>query len=152
MLGLTVDEALEFFSHEPKVRQPLQSLADVGLGYLTLGQPTSTCSGGEVQGIKLSSELGKSGNVYVLDEPSTGLHTQDVATLLALLRKMVAAGNTVVMIEHRMELVAQADWVIDLGPDGGVNGGEVVFAGTPMELLASENSRTAAYLRLAAVE
>ncbi len=119
VLALTVDEALEFFARDPKVREPLQSLADVGLGYLTLGQPTSTCSGGEVQRIKLSSELGKSGNVYVLDEPSTGLHAQDVATLLALLRKMVAAGNTVVMIEHRMELVAQADWVIDLGPGAG---------------------------------
>ena len=118
-------------------------------GYLTLGQPTSTCSDGEVQRIKLSSELGKSGNVYVLDEPSTGLHAQDVATLLALLRKMVATGNTVVMIEHRMELVAQADWVIDLGPEGGALGGEVVFAGTPEALLGCRESKTAAYLRMA---
>lgn len=151
VLALTVDEALVFFADDWKVHTPLRSLADVGLGYLTLGQPTSTCSGGEVQRIKLSNELGKSGNVYVLDEPSTGLHAQDVATLLALLRKMVAAGNTVVMIEHRMELIAQADWVIDMGPGGGSAGGEIVFAGTPEELLDCTESETSSYFRFRVV-
>ena len=121
---------------------------DVGLDYLTLGQPTSTLSGGEVQRVKLASELHKQGQVYVLDEPSTGLHAKDIEKLLALLRKLVSAGNTVIMVEHRMELIAQADWIIDMGPDGGSGGGEVIFTGTPAQLLGCEKSKTGKHLQL----
>jgi excinuclease UvrABC ATPase subunit len=148
VLSLTVDEALEFFT-ESEVRRPLMSLSDVGLGYLELGQQTSTCSGGEIQRIKLSSELGKRGNIYVLDEPSTGLHANDVEMLVELLQRIVTAGNTIVAIEHRMEFVARADWIIDMSPEGGDRGGEVVFAGTPDDLLACKTSKTALYLRQA---
>lgn len=147
VLALTVDEAIELFSGNAKVLAALRPMAEVGLGYLTLGQPTSTCSGGEVQRIKLSSELGKRGNVYILDEPSTGLHSKDVEVLAALLDRLVDEGNTVVAIEHRMELVALADWVIDMGPEGGSAGGEVVFAGTPAQLMDCATSKTARYLR-----
>ena len=122
-------------------------MVDVGLGYLSLSRRSDTLSGGEVQRIKLSSELGKRGNVYVLDEPSTGLHTKDVEVLATLLDRLVDAGNTVVCIEHRMELVARADWVIDLGPEGGSAGGEVVFAGTPEQLMGCEKSKTGRYLK-----
>ena len=114
---------------------------------MTLGQPTSTLSGGEVQRLKLASELHKQGNVYVLDEPTTGLHNQDVARLLQLLRRIVTAGNTVIVVEHRQELIAQADWVIDLGPEGGRKGGKVMFTGTPEQLLACADSLTGQYLR-----
>ncbi len=147
VLAMTVDEALEFFADDAKVVEALRPMSEVGLGYLTLGQPTSTCSGGEVQRIKLSSELGKRGNVYVLDEPSTGLHAKDVEVLASLLDRLVDAGNTVVCIEHRMELIARADWVIDLGPEGGRAGGEVVFAGTPAQLMGCAESKTGRYLR-----
>ncbi|MDO4851080.1 MAG: excinuclease ABC subunit UvrA [Actinomycetota bacterium] len=147
VLALTVDEAIGFFEDDAKVCAKLLPMREVGLGYLTLGQPTSTCSGGEIQRIKLSSELGKRGNVYVLDEPSIGLHAQDVEVLASLLDHLVDAGNTVVCIEHRMELVAQADWVIDLGPEGGSAGGEVVFTGTPAQLMGYEASKTGRYLR-----
>ncbi|MEE1274746.1 MAG: ATP-binding cassette domain-containing protein [Olegusella sp.] len=145
-LRLTVDEALGFFN-DPKICVPLQGLADVGLGYLTLGQPTSTLSGGEVQRVKLASQLSRTCCVYVLDEPSSGLHAKDVEVLLGLLRRMVANGNSVVMVEHRLELVAQADWVIDLGPEGGTGGGQVVFEGTPEQLVGCEASKTGAWLR-----
>ena len=150
VLAMTVDEALEFFAGDVKVVSCLAPMHEVGLGYLTLGQPTSTCSGGEVQRIKLSSELGRRGNVYVLDEPSTGLHAHDVEVLADLLDRLVDAGNTVVAIEHRMELVARADWVIDLGPEGGSAGGEVVFGGTPEQLMGCASSKTGSYLREAA--
>jgi excinuclease UvrABC ATPase subunit len=119
---------------------------NVGLDYLTLGQPTSTLSGGEVQRVKLASELHKQGQVYVLDEPSTGLHAKDIEKLLALLRKLVDGGNTVVMVEHRLELISQADWIIDMGPDGGSAGGEMVFAGTPEEIIKCKTSKTGQYL------
>ena len=145
-LRLTVDEAIEFFG-DPKIAGPLKGLSDVGLGYLTLGQPTSTLSGGEVQRVKLASELAKTGGVYVLDEPSTGLHARDVEVLLTLLRRMVEGGNSVIMVDHRMELVAQADWVIDLGPEGGTGGGQVVFEGTPEQLAGCRTSKTGAWLR-----
>ena len=147
VLAMTVDEALEFFSRDDRVLTRLRPMHEVGLGYLTLGQPTSTCSGGEVQRIKLSSELGRRGNVYVLDEPSTGLHAKDVEVLAELLDRLVDAGNTVVCIEHRMELIAKADWVIDMGPEAGSAGGEVVFAGTPAQLVECEASKTGSYLR-----
>ena len=146
VMGLTIGQAYDFFENA-KIRKLLQSMIDVGLEYLTLGQPTSTLSGGEVQRVKLASELHKKGQVFVLDEPSTGLHAKDIEKLLALLRKLVDAGNTVVMVEHRLELIAQADWVIDVGPEGGSGGGEVIFTGTPEELLECEASRTGNYLK-----
>ena len=146
VMGLTIGQAYEFFG-SAKIKKLLQSMLDVGLDYLTLGQPTSTLSGGEVQRVKLASELHKKGQVYILDEPSIGLHAADIEKLLRLLRKLVAEGNTVVMIEHRPELIAQADWVIDLGPDGGSNGGEIVFEGTPEQLLACAASKTGYHLR-----
>lgn len=146
VMSLTIHQALEFFP-QPKIHERLQCMLDVGLGYMTLGQPTSTLSGGEVQRLKLASELHKQGNVYVLDEPTTGLHNQDVARLLQLLRRIVTAGNTVIVVEHRQELIAQADWIIDLGPEGGRNGGKVMFTGTPEQLLACADSLTGQYLR-----
>lgn len=145
VIGLTIGQAYDFFDNA-KIRKLLRSMIDVGLDYLTLGQPTSTLSGGEVQRVKLASELHKQGQVYVLDEPSTGLHAKDIEKLLALLRKLVGNGNTVVMVEHRMELIAQADWVIDMGPDGGSDGGIIVFEGTPEQLLKCSDSKTAKYM------
>ena len=145
-MSLTIHQALEVFP-QPKIHERLQCMLDVGLGYMTLGQPTSTLSGGEVQRLKLASELHKQGNVYVLDEPTTGLHNRDVARLLQLLRRIVAAGNTVIVVEHRQELLAQADWIIDLGPEGGRKGGKVMFTGTPEQLLACADSLTGQYLR-----
>ena len=147
VMGLTIGQAYEIFDNV-KIRKLLQSMIDVGLDYLTLGQPTSTLSGGEVQRVKLASELYKQGQVYVLDEPSMGLHAKDIEKLLSLLRKLVAGGNTVVMIEHRPELIAQADWIIDMGPDGGSGGGEIVFEGTPEELMRCNGSKTADHLRM----
>lgn len=146
VMSLTIHQALEFFP-QPKIHERLQCMLDVGLGYMTLGQPTSTLSGGEVQRLKLASELHKQGNVYVLDEPTTGLHNQDVIRLLQLLRRIVATGNTVIVVEHRQELLAQADWIIDLGPQGGRKGGEILFTGTPEQLLACPHSLTGQYLR-----
>lgn len=142
---LTIEQAMEFFTEE-KVRRPLQSMMDVGLGYMTLGQPTSTLSGGEVQRVKLASELHKEGNIYILDEPTTGLHNRDIEKLLSLLRQLVAQHNTVVIVEHRLELIAQADWIIDMGPEGGSEGGEVLFCGTPDKLLDFPSSKTGKYL------
>lgn len=118
----------------------------MGLDYVTLGQPTSTLSGGEIQRLKLASEMNKKGNIYILDEPSVGMHSQNVKTLLALLQRLVDQGNTVVIIEHRLELIASADWVIDMGPEGGNRGGEVLFTGTPEQLLHCEQSMTAKHL------
>ena len=146
VMGLTIAQAYDFFENA-KIRKLLQSMIDVGLDYLTLGQPTSTLSGGEVQRVKLASELHRQGQVYVLDEPSTGLHASDIEKLLSLLRKLVENGNTVVMVEHRMELIAQADWIIDMGPDGGSGGGEIVFTGTPMDIIECNASKTGQYLR-----
>ena len=146
VMSLTIHQALEFFP-QPKIHERLQCMLDVGLGYMTLGQPTSTLSGGEVQRLKLASELHKQGNVYVLDEPTTGLHNRDVARLLQLLRRIVTAGNSVIVVEHRQELLAQADWIIDLGPEGGRKGGKVMFTGTPEQLLACADSLTGQYLR-----
>ena len=122
-------------------------MLDVGLEYLTLGQPTSTLSGGEIQRVKLAGELHRQGQIYVLDEPSTGLHVQDIEKLLALLRKLLEGGNTVVMVEQSMELIAQADWIIDLGPEGGSGGGRVLFEGTPERLLGCAVSKTGRFLR-----
>ena len=146
VMGLTIAEAYDFFE-SVRIRKRLQCMLDVGLEYLTLGQPTSTLSGGEVQRVKLASELHKAGQIYVLDEPSTGLHARDVEKLLALLRKLVSDGNTVVIVEQRPELIAQADWIIDLGPEGGSEGGSLIFEGTPEQLLRCEASKTGCFLR-----
>jgi excinuclease UvrABC ATPase subunit len=146
--SLTISQAMEFFPQE-NIREPLRRLVDVGLGYMTLGQPTSTLSGGETQRLKLASELQTKGSVYILDEPTVGLHAQDVRVLLGLLRRLVEAGNTVIVIEHRLDVIAAADWVIDLGPQGGREGGELIFAGTPEALTGCERSLTGRYLRRA---
>ena len=122
-------------------------MSDVGLDYLTLGQPLSTLSGGECQRIKMASELHKKGNIYVLDEPTTGLHMSDTSHLLAMLDRLVDAGNTVIVIEHNLDVIRNADWIIDLGPEGGSKGGRIMFTGTPTDLLADPDSLTAEYLR-----
>ncbi len=146
VLALTVADALDFFTQSAIVRK-LEAMRDVGVHYLTLGQPLSTLSGGECQRIKLASELHKKGSVYVLDEPTTGLHMSDVANLLAILDRLVDGGNSVIVIEHNMDVIRRADWIIDLGPEGGSKGGRVVFTGTPMELLGAKSSLTSRYLR-----
>lgn len=138
-------EALTFFDLKDVTRK-LQALRDVGLDYLTLGQPLSTLSGGECQRIKLASELHKAGSVYVMDEPTTGLHMSDITHLLAIIDRLVDSGNTVIVIEHNLDVIKNADWIIDLGPEGGNKGGEVIFAGTPKDLLQAKRSLTAKYL------
>jgi excinuclease UvrABC ATPase subunit len=146
VLGLTVAQALETFGQKEIVRK-LQAMSDVGVDYLTLGQPLSTLSGGECQRIKLASELHRKGNIYVLDEPTTGLHMSDTSHLLAMLDRLVDAGNSVIVIEHNLDLVRNADWIIDLGPEGGTKGGQIVFTGTPTGILAADQSLTGQYLR-----
>ncbi len=146
VLQLSVVEALEFFT-EDKILAILTSLDDVGLGYMTLWQPVSTLSGGERQRLKLATELGKSAQLYVLDEPTAGLHMNDVETLIGLLDRLVEQGSTVIVIEHNLEVIARADWVIDLGPGPGHDGGKVVFEGPPAKLVASKKSVTGKYLK-----
>ncbi|WP_338785136.1 excinuclease ABC subunit UvrA [Streptomyces sp. DG1A-41] len=146
VLEMPAEDAVAFF-HEPEVHDKLAGMLEVGLGYLTLGQPLSTLSGGERQRLKLVGHLHRTGAVHVLDEPTTGLHMSDVDTLVALLNRLVDRGNTVVVIEHNLDVVRQADWVVDLGPDGGKHGGEIVFTGTPSDLLKADASVTGAYLR-----
>ncbi len=146
VMDLTIIEAISFFQSE-KINDLLNSLLNVGLGYLTLGQPTSTLSGGEVQRVKLASELHKKGNIYVLDEPSTGLHHKDIQKLLSLLRKLVNQNNTVILVEHRLELIAACDWIIDLGPGGGNEGGNILFSGIPTDIVDCHESKTGRYLK-----
>jgi Excinuclease ATPase subunit len=146
VLEMTVEQALDFFNLKEVVRK-LQAMSDVGLNYITLGQPLSTLSGGECQRIKLASELHKKGSIYVMDEPTTGLHMSDIGHLLAIMNRLVDAGNTVIVIEHNLEVIGQADWIIDMGPDGGSKGGQVVFEGTPSQIIHSELSITGKYLR-----
>jgi excinuclease ABC A subunit len=146
VLEMTVSDALSFFDEE-EVLHRLRAIHDVGLDYLTLGQPLSTLSGGECQRIKLASELHKEGSVYVLDEPTTGLHMSDVGRLLAIMNRLVDGGNSVIVIEHNLDVVGNADRVIDLGPEGGNKGGEVLFEGTPRQLLTARGSLTGEYLR-----
>ena len=142
---VSVADAVEFFT-EPAIAKILQSLDDVGLGYLTLGQPLSTLSGGERQRLKLAAELGKKGNIYVLDEPTTSLHMNDVDTLIGLFDGLVDAGSTVIVIEHNLDVIARADWVIDLGPGAGHEGGTVQFEGLPADLAKNGNTLTGRYL------
>jgi excinuclease UvrABC ATPase subunit len=147
VLDMTAAEALEFFSAERRVRTILQAVVDVGLDYLRLGQPLSTLSGGESQRIKLATRLHEQGAVYILDEPTTGLHMSDVRHLLAVLDRLVDGGNSVIVIEHDLDVAKSADWVIDLGPEGGRDGGRLLFAGRPHDLLEASDSHTAAFLR-----
>ncbi|MER5643148.1 excinuclease ABC subunit UvrA [Streptosporangium sp. NPDC002524] len=146
VLEMTVDEAAEFFT-EPRPLRTLGTLREVGLGYLGLGQPLSSLSGGECQRIKLAGELHKKGSVYVMDEPTTGLHMADVEHLIGIMDSLVDAGNTVIVVEHNLDVIKNADWVVDLGPDGGDRGGTVVFEGTPLRLLDARGSFTAEHLR-----
>jgi excinuclease UvrABC ATPase subunit len=145
VLNMTVHQALAFLKIK-EVQSKLQALSDVGLDYLTLGQPMSTLSGGECQRIKLASELHKQGSIYVMDEPTTGLHLSDIGHLLAIMNRLVDGGNTVIVIEHHMDVIRNADWIIDMGPEGGNKGGMVIFEGTPRELLGAKHSLTSQYL------
>lgn len=146
VLEMTVQQALEYFDVKEIVHK-LKAMRDVGLDYLTLGQPLSTLSGGECQRIKLASELHKKGSIYVMDEPTTGLHMSDIGHLLEIMNRLVDTGNTVIVIEHNLDVIKNADWIIDMGPEGGNKGGKVVFEGTPKQLLNAKNSLTGNYLR-----
>ena len=146
VLGMSVRQALEYFQIKEIVRK-LKAMSDVGLDYLTLGQPLSTLSGGECQRIKLASELHKKGSIYVMDEPTTGLHRSDISHLLAIMNRLVDAGNTVIVIEHNLDVIKNADWIIDMGPEGGNKGGRVMFEGTPTQLISAPQSLTSAYLQ-----
>ncbi len=145
VLDLNIREALDFFKIKEAVKK-LKALDDVGLGYLKLGQPLSTLSGGECQRIKLASKLPEKGSVYVMDEPTTGLHMSDIGLLLDIINRMVDAGNTVIVIEHNVSIIRNADWIIDMGPEAGSKGGKVVFEGTPRELVGAKQSLTGKYI------
>ncbi|MEH7417248.1 excinuclease ABC subunit UvrA [Neobacillus drentensis] len=145
VLEMTVEQALDFFQQKEVVKK-LKAMSDVGLNYLTLGQPLSTLSGGECQRIKLASELHKKGSIYVMDEPTTGLHMSDIGHLLEIMNRLVDAGNSVIVIEHNLDVISQADWIIDMGPEGGSRGGQVVFEGTPLQIINVEQSITRRFL------
>ena len=150
VLDMTINAAVEFFAHVPPILKKLQVLQEVGLGYIKLGQSSTTLSGGESQRIKLASELSKRDTgrtVYILDEPTTGLHFEDIRVLLGILRRLVDRGNTVIVIEHNLDVLRSADYIIEIGPDGGRSGGELVFAGSPEELIKRKDSPTAPYLK-----
>ncbi len=146
LLKLTASEATEVFE-DVRILKQLKVMEQVGLSYLTLGQPLSTLSGGERQRIKLAKNIRKKGSIFVMDEPTTGLHMSDIQKLLKLFDMIVSKGNTLVVIEHNLDVIKQADWIIDLGPDGGKNGGEIVFAGTPVEMIEHAQTLTADSLR-----
>jgi excinuclease ABC subunit A len=151
VLSMTVDAAFEFFAEDPQLRRSLDVIREVGLGYIRLGQPATELSGGEAQRVKLATELQRAqrgGTLYVLDEPTTGLHPSDVEKLVAQLQGLVTAGNTVIVVEHDMSVVAASDWVIDIGPGAGDEGGNVVAAGTPKDIATASASRTAKHLEI----
>jgi len=150
VLGMTTEQAFEFFSAVPNLHKKLETLMDVGLSYITLGQNATTLSGGEAQRIKLARELSKrdTGNtLYILDEPTTGLHFEDVKALLAVIHRLRDAGNTLVVIEHNLDVIKTADWIIDLGPEGGAGGGTIVVSGTPEDVVKKKSSYTGQYLK-----
>jgi excinuclease ABC subunit A len=151
VLNMTVSEGAEFFEPFPKIHDPLAVLEEVGLGYIELGQSATTLSGGEAQRIKLASELSRRATgdtLYVLDEPTTGLHFEDIKKLLNVLNRLVDAGNSVVVIEHNMDVIKTADWIIDMGPEGGDNGGRIIVTGPPEEIIKyTKESYTAKYLK-----
>ena len=147
---MTVEEGLSFFDGLPKIKRKLQTLFDVGLGYIKIGQSSTTLSGGEAQRVKLAAELAKRGTgktIYILDEPTTGLHTDDVARLLTVLQRLCDGGNTVLVIEHNLDVIKCADHIIDLGPEGGSGGGTVVATGTPEEVAMVPQSYTGQFLK-----
>ncbi|MMZ63105.1 UvrABC system protein A [compost metagenome] len=149
VLDMTIEDATEFFQNIPKIHRKLQTLMDVGLGYINLGQPATTLSGGEAQRVKLASELyrrstGKT--IYILDEPTTGLHVDDIDRLLKVLHRLVDSGETVLVIEHNLDVIKTADYLIDLGPEGGSGGGTIIATGTPEEIVKVEQSYTGRYL------
>jgi excinuclease UvrABC ATPase subunit len=150
VLAMSVDEAEAFFgdgeARTPAAHKILERLADVGLGYLTIGQPLTTLSGGERQRLKLATHMGEKGGIYVLDEPTTGLHLADVEQLLGLLDRLVDSGKSVIVIEHDQAVMAHADWIIDLGPGAGQDGGRIVFEGTPADLVAARSTLTGEHL------
>jgi excinuclease ABC subunit A len=149
VLEMPIEEALEFFAHIPKIRRRVQALVDVGLGYMRLGQPATTLSGGEAQRVKLAAELSKVATgrtMYILDEPTTGLHFADIQRLLEVLDRLVEAGNSVVVIEHNLDVIKVSDRLIDLGPEGGDEGGQVIAVGTPEEVAAEPASYTGRFL------
>ncbi|MHA1330837.1 MAG: ATP-binding cassette domain-containing protein, partial [Candidatus Hodarchaeales archaeon] len=148
ILSMTVEEGLEFFKNIPTIKHKLQTIVDVGLGYIQIGQPATTLSGGEAQRVKLAKELSKRSTgktFYILDEPTTGLSTHDISYLLAVLRRLVEEGNTVCVIEHNLDVIKSADWIIELGPEGGDKGGKVLALGTPEEI-AQVNCPTGQFL------
>ncbi len=150
VLEMTVEEGCTFFENVPKIKRKLDTLYDVGLGYIKIGQPSTTLSGGEAQRVKLATELSRREHgrtIYILDEPTTGLHTADVHMLIDVLQKLVDAGNTVVVIEHNLDVIKTADYIIDLGPEGGDGGGTLVASGTPEKIAKCENSYTGQYLK-----
>ena len=149
VLDMTVEEALEFFNNIPRIKQKIQTLVDVGLGYIKLGQQSTTLSGGEAQRVKLATELSKRATgktLYILDEPTTGLHIADVHRLVDILQRLVDTGNTILVIEHNLDLIKTADHIIDLGPEGGEKGGEVIAIGTPEQIVKNERSPTGRFL------
>ena len=150
MIRKAEDEACEFFENQPQIINKIKTLADVGLGYIKLGQPATTLSGGEAQRVKLATELSKRSTgktLYVLDEPTTGLHTADVSKLVDILQRFVMNGNSVLVIEHNLDVIKIADYIIDLGPDGGDRGGEIIASGTPEEVAKVNNSKTGIFLK-----
>ena len=150
VLDMSIEEALEFFAHIPKIKRRIQALHDVGLDYMRLGQPATTLSGGEAQRIKIAAHLASFGGervLYILDEPTTGLHFDDIAKLLAAFRKLLAAGHSLLVIEHNLDVIKTADWIIDLGPEGGSGGGTLVCEGPPEEVAQVAGSWTGQFLR-----
>ena len=150
VLNMTVEEALDFFEHLPSIRRKIETLYDVGLSYIRLGQPSTTLSGGEAQRIKLAAELSRRSTgktIYILDEPTTGLHFADVHKLIDILRRLTDGGNTVVVIEHNLDVIKTADYIIDMGPEGGDGGGTVIARGTPEEVAQVEKSYTGQYVK-----
>ena len=150
ILEMTVEEALDFFENIPAIKRKLETVMDVGLGYIKLGQSSTTLSGGEAQRVKLASELSKRGTgktLYILDEPTTGLHFADVQKLLDVLNRLANVGNTVIVIEHNMDVIKNSDWIIDLGPEGGDDGGHIVTTGTPKQVANFPKSYTGKYLK-----
>ena len=155
VLDMSVDEGVNFFENIPAVKDKLLTLKKVGLGYMKIGQQATTLSGGEAQRIKLAKELSKRSTgrtIYILDEPTTGLHAHDIKKLLEVLQAFVQKGNTVLVIEHNMDVIKTADWIIDMGPEGGDNGGKVLFQGKPEDLIKINNSYTSQYLKKILVE
>jgi excinuclease ABC subunit A len=149
VLEMTINQAVDFFENIPAILQKIKTVKDVGLGYITLGQQSTTLSGGEAQRVKLASELSKKDTgktLYILDEPTTGLHFEDVNVLLMVLQRLVSKGNTVLVIEHNMEVIKVADHIVDLGPEGGEGGGRIICEGTPEEIVTNKNSYTGQYL------